>query len=89
MIHEAAEALGNLNETNSLWLLQKFENRDKGIVWSPMVRETCELARDLITWNKKTDFGKSEQLDLQSLKFTTNDPAPPFNYKVDKKYADI
>ena len=34
-------------------------------------------------------MGKTEGLDLAHLKFTTNDPAPPFNYKREPKYKDI
>ena len=49
-----------------------------------MVVETCELAQDLIKWNKETDHGKTEGVDVTKLKFRTNDPAPPFNYKVDQ-----
>lgn len=54
-----------------------------------MVVETCELAQDLIKWNKETDHGKTEGLDMTKLKFRTNDPAPPFNYKDDQKFADV
>ena len=49
-----------------------------------MVLETCELAQDQIKWSKETDKGKTENLDMTKLKFTTNDPAPPFNYKQDE-----
>jgi len=51
-----------------------------------MVKETCELARAQIVWMKETDAGASEKLDLTKLMVTTNDPAPPFNYKVEEKY---
>ena len=54
-----------------------------------MVLETCELAQDQIKWSKETDKGKTENLDMTKLKFTTNDPAPPFNYKQDEKYKDV
>jgi deoxyhypusine monooxygenase len=54
-----------------------------------MVRETCELARAQIMWMKETNSGETEELDLTKLMVTTNDPAPPFNYKKDEKYADI
>ena len=43
----------------------------------------------MIKWNKDTDQGKSENIDLKKLKFTTNDPAPPFNYLEKKEYADV
>ena len=54
-----------------------------------MVKETCELAKDLIKWNQETNFGESEGIDLKKLKFRTNDPAPPFNHAKEPKYADV
>jgi hypothetical protein len=44
-----------------------------------MVQETCFLAEKLLQWNKATNFGETEKLDLKRLKFHTNDPAPPYN----------
>lgn len=84
MIHEAAEALGNMGSYDSLGLLSKLQNGSSP--HTEMVKETVELAQDLIKWNKETDKGKSEGLDLTKLKAKTNDPAPPFNFKLDKKY---
>ena len=81
-MHEAVEALGNLDDGNTVVLLEKYRKSDKEI--SEMVVETCELAQDLIKWNKETDHGKTENLDMTKLKFRTNDPAPPFNYKEDQ-----
>jgi len=52
VIHEAVEALGNMNNYDSLKLLKKFEAADSP--YTEMVRETVELARDLIEWNSKT-----------------------------------
>ena len=52
VIHEAVEALGNMNNYDSLKLLKKFEAEDSP--HTEMVRETVELARDLIEWNEKT-----------------------------------
>ena len=49
MIHEAVEALGNMNNYDTLALLKKFEMEDSP--HTEMVRETVELARDLIKWN--------------------------------------
>jgi len=43
------------------------------------VYETSFLAEKLISWRQKTQNGKSEGLDFNSLKFKTNDPAPPYN----------
>jgi len=50
VIHEAVEALGNMNNYDTLALLKKFERDDSP--HTEMVRETVELARDLITWDK-------------------------------------
>jgi hypothetical protein len=49
VIHEAVEALANMNNYDSLKLLKKFEAEDSP--HTEMVRETVELARDLIKWN--------------------------------------
>lgn len=54
-----------------------------------MLYETCFLTKNLVEWKKATDNGRSEGLDLTKLKCATNDPAPPFNYKKEPKYADI
>merc|ERR1712151_1332647 len=79
--------MGNLDDANTIALLEEYRDNNKSI--SQMVVETCELAQDLIKWNKETDHGKTEGVDVTKLRFRTNDPAPPFNYKVDEKYADI
>lgn len=86
-MHEAVEALGNMNDANTQVLIDKY--RDSGKAISEMVVETCELAQDLIKWNKATNMGKTEGIDLQKLKFRTNDPAPPFNYQQNPQLADI
>jgi len=78
VIHEAVEALGNMNNYDTLALLKKFEREDSP--HTEMVRETVELARDLIIWDKETETGKTEGIDLSKRKIKTNDPAPPFNY---------
>jgi len=54
-----------------------------------MVKETIELAQDLIRWNKETEKGKSEGIDFTKLRIKTNDPAPPFNFKKEAKYRDV
>ena len=82
IVHEAVEALGNLDNEQTLELIEKYRQNKKEI--SEMVLETCELAQDQIKWNKETDHGKTENLDMTKLKFTTNDPAPPFNYKMEE-----
>jgi len=87
VIHEAVEALGNMNNYDTLALLKKFEREDSP--HTEMVRETVELARDLITWDRETDRGRTEGIDLSKRKIKTNDPAPPFNYWKDAKYRDV
>lgn len=84
VIHEAVEALGNMNSENTLRLLKKFENEQSEILY-----QTCDLTIKLIEWNQATDNGKSEGLDKLKYKYTTNDPAPPFNYIKEPKYNDI
>ena len=74
VIHEAVEALGNLNEQNTFDLLETVDSSS-----SVMLYETCFLAKELITWNKNTENGKTEGIDFAKLKFKTNDPAPPYN----------
>lgn len=49
VIHEAVEALGNMNNYDTLALLKQFEKADSP--HTEMVRETVELARDLLKWN--------------------------------------
>lgn len=72
---------------NSLALLDRLQKEDSP--HTVMVRETVELAQDLIKWNKETDKGKSEGIDLTKLRAKTNDPAPPFNFKEQLKYNDV
>lgn len=76
VVHEAVEALGNMNQEHSLNLLKRFEDENKT---TSILYETCFLARELIHWNQTTNQGKSEKVDFSQLKFKTNDPAPPFN----------
>ena len=87
VIHEAVEALGNMNNYDSLKLLKKFESEDSP--HTEMVRETVELARDLIEWNQKTKQGETEGLHKKKLRVRTNDPAPPFNFWDNAEFASI
>jgi deoxyhypusine monooxygenase len=87
IVHEAVEALGNINDKNTLNLLEKY--RGSGKVIAEIVEETCEVSQALLKWNAETQNGKTEGLDLLKPKFHTNDPAPGFNYVADKKFADI
>ena len=79
VVHEAVEALGNMSCENTVRMIEQYRNSGSEI--SAMVIETCELTQDLIKWNKETNNGEREGIDLKKLKFTTNDPAPPFNHK--------
>jgi hypothetical protein len=67
-----------MNTYDSLALLKKFEAADSP--HTEMVRETVELARDLLNWNKETERGLTEGLNLAALRVRTNDPAPPFPF---------
>lgn len=86
VLHEAAEALGNINNGNNLELLKRFADYKDEII-----KETCELAIANVEWLNKTYKGKTEGLDPESdcRMYNSNDPAPPFNYHVDKNYLDI
>jgi hypothetical protein len=87
VIHEAVEALANMSNYDSLGLLKKFEAADSP--HTEVVRETVELARDLLCWKKDTEDGKSEGIDLTKMRIKTNDPAPPFNYWQLEEYKSV
>ena len=76
VVHEAVEALGNLDDENAGKLLEKYENANHKD--SQMLYETCFLAQKLINWRVETENGKEEGLDFTTLNYKTNDPAPPF-----------
>ena len=42
IVHEAVEALGNLNDANTLKLLEKYRGSGKPI--ADIVEETCEVS---------------------------------------------
>ena len=75
VVHEAVEALGNLSQEHTITLLDRFKDQSKTC---EMIYQTTFLATSLIEWNQKTDFGKSEGIDMKARKFKTNDPAPPY-----------
>ena len=87
MIHEAVEVLGNINNHDSLKLLSKLEAEDSP--HTTMARETVELARDLLRWNKETNCGATEGINLAKMRVRTNGPAPPFNYWQKTEYRDV
>lgn len=87
MIHEAVEALGNCNNYDSLALLSKLEATDSP--HTEIVRETVELARDLLLWNQKTEQGKTEGIEMSKMSIKTHDPAPPFNFWDKEEYRNV
>ena len=84
VLHEAAEALGNISSDNNIKLLERFLNYEDDII-----RETCEISVENLNWMKNTDNGLKEGLNNIKLQYNSNDPAPPFNYKDDSKYNSI
>mmetsp|Transcript_2307 Transcript_2307/g.1649 ORF Transcript_2307/g.1649 Transcript_2307/m.1649 type:complete len:182 (+) Transcript_2307:417-962(+) len=40
-------------------------------------------------WKKETDFGRYEGFPFKETKFTSNDPAPPFNFVKNPEYQDL
>ena len=84
VLHEAAEALGNISSENNLKLLEKFLDYDEDIV-----KETCEMSVENLNWMKLTNNGETEGLNKLSLIHKTNDPAPPFNFKTNPLYNNI
>lgn len=84
VLHEAAEALGNINSDNNVKLLEQFLNYGDDII-----RETCEISVENLKWMVNTNNGETEGLDKITLFYHTNDPSPPFNLKTEEKYQNI
>ena len=84
VLHEAAEALGNINFEFNKTLLNKF-------IDSPLeiIKETCEISIENLNWMNLTKNGETEGLHQVNLIYKTNDPAPPFNFKKETKYSDL
>ena len=74
-----------MNSDMTVQLVERFQD-DQDKEKSQIVIETCQLAADFVKWGQETEQGKTENLDLTKLKFRTNDPAPPFNYKENVEY---
>ena len=75
--HEAAEALGAIGFIESLQILEKYCSAEE-----PEVRETCQLAVDLIKWKKEEQEKQQQLTDSSSSSsptsvFASVDPAPP------------
>ncbi|KAI9179382.1 deoxyhypusine hydroxylase [Blastocladiella emersonii ATCC 22665] len=66
--HEAAEALGAIGDASVIPLLQRYRDDAAAPV---EVRETCELALDLLQWEGKDEGKRSESA------YASVDPAPP------------
>ena len=64
VVHEAVEAMGNLNHQNTLSLLKKYEDQNQT---TTMLYETCFLAKELIAWKSQTQNGMTEGLDMKKL----------------------
>lgn len=67
--HEAAEALGALNDKDSLDILRKYLNDPLDVI-----SQTCELAIGRIEW-ESSEAAKTEKIEKSA--FTSIDPAPP------------
>lgn len=80
--HEAAEALGALNDVDSLDILEKYFKEDPLLE----IRQTCELAIDRIKW-ETSEEGRREA--LQESLYSSIDPAPPFSLEKDYKIQEL
>lgn len=69
--HESAEALGALGDAGSLQIMQKMRDDPSE---PDVVRETCDIAVDLINW-QLSEASKKEHLRRSD--FASIDPAPP------------
>lgn len=68
--HEAAEALGAIGDIRCLEILKNYRDTESE---TRVVKETCELAIDRITWENGAELKK----DLHISDFKSIDPAPP------------
>ena len=87
VLHEAAEALGNIDSEYNIKLLERFLNYEDDII-----KETWEISVENLNWMLKTNHGETEGLNKDKLFYKTNDPAAPFNFLSEKKenlYKDI
>lgn len=81
--HEAIEALEDISEEVSLKVLESLKEQQTGILY-----ETYYLKKKQVEWQKATDHGKTEGINLKASLYDC-DPAPWYNYKADTKYADV
>jgi len=68
--HEAAEALGAINQLESQALLEKYMNDT-----SPEVSDTCKIAVDRIKFNQS-----QKEISHETVKYLSVDPAPPIKF---------
>jgi len=69
--HEAAEALGAINQPELLLLLEKYIHDP-----SPEVSDTCQIAVDRIKYHQT----QNQQKQNESTKYLSVDPAPPVKF---------
>jgi deoxyhypusine monooxygenase len=80
--HEAAEALGAIGDDSSLPLLKKLLEEGS----TPLVvRETCEIAIDLLEWERK----KVETHGLPASSYASVDPAPCLPIEESKNVSEL
>jgi deoxyhypusine monooxygenase len=82
--HEAIEALEVFNEDLAMKVLEELKDKQSGIVY-----ETYYLKKKQIEWEKETDRGKSEGIEIEESLFDTKEPVVWYNYKADQRYADV
>jgi len=78
--HEAAEALGAIGEKEAIEVLQEYVNHPL-----PEIRETCQVAIDLIKWRESKGESPEEEEDVA---FFSVDPAPPSKKKTVEELKD-
>jgi deoxyhypusine monooxygenase len=70
--HESAEAIGAIGDERYLPVLEKYSTHS-----APEISETCQIAIDLINWNKKQAAMEKEAAQGSSNKlYLSHDPAP-------------
>ena len=65
-------------------VLEELKDKQNGIVY-----ETYYLKKKQIEWEKATDCGKTEGIEIEETMFETKEPVVWYNYKADERYADV
>jgi deoxyhypusine monooxygenase len=81
--HEAAEALGAINQPESLELLEKYAHDS-----APEVSDTCKIAVARLKWNIEQSK-KSKDKEGYETKYDTADPAPASKEKATEALKKI